>query len=890
MTSPTPPGEEAGGPRPGSLVGHYRILGEIGRGGMGVVHRALDVNLEREVALKCPRQDLAADVKLVRRFLHEAKAVSRISHPAIIPVFEVFEDRGHPWLASELVEGENLGAAMKRRGPLPVEEVLAHAAGLTDALNAAHAKGVLHRDIKPGNVLIGNDGRARLADFGLAGVLASDAEDMTTRSASLTGSGHVVGTAGYMSPEQVLGKPLDARSDLFSLGAVLYEMCTARPAFVVPGRDDWVDALLHREPSAISRYNYDVPEELERIIRKAMAKRPDERYQHASEMHADVLALRRKIESGSYSREVLRPRRRRLLAWTAVPAAAVLLGLLVLAAIRGHGPVLSRTLDPSAIRTRQLTGGAGWQKDPALSPDGSLVAYCSSESGNPDIWIMGTHGGSALRLTDDSAPDEHPAWFPDGSHLAFTSGRHGQTAVWKVPLLGGAPVLLVPEAEGPAISPDGRRIAFSRPSASTRLRIFVGDLSDPSNAVALTGDGDGLFDHENPAWSPDGKTICYQDFRDLWLVPSSGGAARRLTSDHTSSMNCQWSADGRRIYFSSLRDGTSFLWRIPATGGTPERVTAGTGTERQPSLSGNGSLLASSTYLSSSEIELTDIATGEQTVLPSNQIQYVGPPALGPSGNSIVYASDREGPADLWIQDLAGIRPVGAPRKLTDHPGTVGTEALSPDGKWVAYFRVLAGQRDIWIVPSAGGLPRRFTDDPGIDMHPAWSPDGRSLAFSSDRDGVQHIWIAPVADGSPSGPARQLTSGRRADYLPAWSPDGKRIAFVGEERGASGLLVVPVDRSSPPLSLTRGALVTIARWEPSGKSLLASASWNQGPVEVRRVVLDGGRVVPLEKEVSFGARRADGFFDLSPNGKILALLRENERGSLWLLEAPPGSF
>lgn len=897
MDASNPPGGGVDRPvRAGDVVSHYRIVAEIGRGGMGVVYRARDVRLDREVALKCPRPDARLDAKLVQRFLNEARAASRLSHPNVVQVYEVFESDGTPWLASELIEGVDLRSAIRARGGLPLEEILQHAEGLSEALAFAHEKGILHRDIKPNNVLIGKDGRAKLADFGLARVFAAadSASRQSTLTEALTGEGHVVGTPGYMSPEQALGRPIDVRSDIFCLGTVLYEMCTGRPAFTASADGDWIDALLHRDPQPISALNHAIPEELARIVRKAIAKRPDERYQHATEMQADVRVVRRRVESGSSSLDPFsEPRPRRL----AVPRRVLLLAAGIVALVAVVALVLIRSIPTGAgdhprvpdARPRQLTGSAGWERDPRLSPDGSLVAFASNAAGNSDVWIMDTRGGSPLQLTDDPADDGQPVWFPDGSVLAFASNRGGKSSIWKVPRLGGPPVLIVPDAAFPAISPDGRRIAFSRNDADGVLRIHVAPLDDVSRARALTREGDGLWYQARPSWSPDGRTICYEDFRDLWLVPSDGGSARKLTTDHQYSTDCAWSPDGKTIYFSSKREGTNALWRMPAAGGAPVRLTIGTGPEVEPSVSRDGSRLAYSTFEDTVEIALFDLRSGQETRLGG--FRSADSPTFAPDGSSVVFSSQREGKSDLWLQPLTRDRPGGPPRRITDHPGTAATPAFSPDGKWIAYFRVLEGQRDIWVVPVLGGPPTQFTDDPGVDIHPAWSPDGTRIAYSSDRGGRAAIWVVPVAGGRRAGPPHVLSAGDTGeDTDPDWSPDGRLVAFLHEEPAGEDVWVAPADSSGPRRRLTFGAQASLVRWERTGVSLLVSGLWGEGRLQIRRVRVEDGRVALVEPSPSFGDAATVGAFAISPDGSLLALDREALHGDLWVLEAPAGSY
>ena len=299
---------------------------------------------------------------------------------------------------------------------------------------------------------------------------------------------------------------------------------------------------------------------------------------------------------------------------------------------------------------RQLTSDPGREGEPALSRDGTLVAFVSDRAGHRDIWVVDVQGGEPLQLTNDDAADGVPAWFPDGSAVAFESDRSGRPDVWKVPRLGGAPVLLVPEGDHPALSPDGRRIAFARVDRSNYTRIMVMDVGRPETARQLTSERDGLWGHVRPAWSPDGETIAYADFRDVWLAPVAGGRPRPLTTDHALNSSPTFSPDGRFVYFASDREGTSALWRIPVGGGPAERVTTGTGPETEPSAAATGAV-AFSTAADRFDVTVADLRTGTRTRFGG--VRTESSPSFAPDASAVVFSSDRDVSYDLWVQPLS---------------------------------------------------------------------------------------------------------------------------------------------------------------------------------------------------------------------------------------------
>ncbi len=882
----TRPGDSEGALSPGSHLGPYEILGLLGAGGMGEVYRAHDPRLEREVAVKVLPEPVASDPRRLHFFEREARSAAALNHPNILDVHDIGSHGDTHYVVFELLDGRTLRDRLRSEGRLPVRKVLDVAVQITRGLAAAHEKGIVHRDLKPENLFLTTDGRVKILDFGLARrepLAAETPVDSDHRTATQdTTPGAVVGTPGYMSPEQVRGEIADYRSDIFSFGSVLYEMLSGRSAFRRPTAAETQAAILHEDVPELSSADSPVPPAVDHVLHRCLEKRREDRFQSTRDLGFALEALSPMPDATSARWTTVASREGRRLRWT-LSATTVLVATVAALWWWGRRPAPLPAWTP-----RQITSDPGWEAEPAPSPDGSLIAFSSDRSGNSDIWIVDSRGGAPLRLTDDPAEDRSPAWFPDGSTIAFVSDRGGDDAVWKVPKLGGPAVLVLPHAQDPAPSPRGRRIAFSRLSSVGQLRIWVADLDDTSRATVLTGDDGGLWHHREPAWSPDGRTLCYADQRNLWTVPSEGGPPRPLTHEEGADRHPAWSPDGRHIYFSSNRDNVQALWRIAADGTGAVRLTAGTGPEADLSLSSDGRCLAYSSSAVKFDIVILDLASGESTELGGMRSE-IGP-GFAPDRTRMVFSSDRNGDFDIWIQPLEDGRPRGSPYRLTDQAGNEMLPTFSPDGRWVAYSRILGDRRDVWVTGSGGGSSRSFTDHPAVDIHPAWSPDGAFLAFSSNRGGQHHVWVAPVANGEPAGPARELTSGEVTDMFPVWSPDGTEIAFRRGDGEDRDVWIVPSEGGAAPRQLTHGAGALQVRWEPGGQALLVSGTWGEPAVTPRRVAADTGEARPLGPPVVMGDAEAVGVFDISADGDLLAYVRETRSGDIWMLEASRGRF
>ena len=512
----------------GSSIGRYKIVERLGAGGMGEVYKAEDTTLGRPVALKFLAAHLLNDDEAKARFLREAKAAAVIRHPNICTVFEVAEENGKTFLAMDYLEGESLEERIEQ-GPLPLKDVLDIGRQIAEGLEAAHEKGIVHRDIKPANVMVDAKGRATILDFGLARL---------TEAGKLTRADQTVGTAAYMSPEQIQGMEVDHRTDVWALGCVLYEMVAGLRPF--KGQYDQALAyeIVQEDPEPLTAVRAGVPMELEFIVGKCLAKDAGDRYDSSSELAKDVRTLAEKLKSGRSTTfrpaqvtSPIQPAR------AAKPArklqAALALSIAVISGLLGWGWGRSGSESPAAERShyafRQLTFDSGLSYQPALSPDGQLVAYASDRAGNGnlDIWVQRIDGGDPIRLTQDPSDDATPTFSPDGARIAFRSERSGG-GVYVVPALGGSERLLIPEGRDPRFSPDGAQVAY-----------WVGS----SGA---------------------------QDSNRAFVIPAAGGERIQIAPDFIRADHPMWTPDGRRILFSGdAISGADRWWLIPREGGEP---------------------------------------------------------------------------------------------------------------------------------------------------------------------------------------------------------------------------------------------------------------------------------------------------------------------------------
>ncbi len=873
-----------GGLAPGSRFSSYMIEALEGRGGMGVVYRARDEKLQREVAIKILAPGTLGSDDGRRRFLKEARALAQISHPNILTVYDVDRSENFDFIAMEWVDGKRLDRVIGPNG-LPLDDALKYAVQVADALTHAHAKGIVHRDLKPSNVMITAAGFVKVLDFGLARVPSGAAATARTgHEESSTLEGKVFGTAAYMSPEQAQGQPLDCRSDIFSFGSMLYEMLSGRRPFKGEHFISTLAAIIKEEPAPLQR---GVPDPLRGVVDRCLRKDPARRFQTMADVKVELeeireqrlIALGPKWKSLSFA-GLIKP---------GFAGVAILACLLITAGVLWQWS--RRTVPPvPSFEVAPVTASTAVEGQPDIAPDGNWIAFSSNASGNSEIYVTDLDGTTRRNITESPAEDTDPAWFPDGSNIAYSSRTEGRPEIRKIRLLGGGSTLLISDAVEPAISPDNLHIAYTQ-ILPNGYRVAVAPLGNPSSATALSGL---MTDTGRPAWSPDGRRVCYVENQDLWTSEWAGGARRvRITSDGTHKYDPAWSSDGERIYYCGLMGGRCAIWCVAANGGAPFRVTDGVPEERHPSLSKDGKRLVYATINSRAKLLLLNRLSRAMASLPVNQ-WALSLPAIAADGSSVVFTPKLSGTeGDLWAEPLKDGIPHGDPTPITERQGNLQHPALSPDGQWIACYRLTGNKREVLVVSSSSG--RVLPVCPPQSHTPSWSPDGSMLAFVSLTGTGSEIVTVRVREaverGDPGqlGARQRVAAGSAMAYGPVWSPDGKRLAFVDGNTGGTDVALVSADGGGAIQQCTRGANAKFVRWDALTGDLLVSGSWGEKRVTLRTVSASGV-AAPFAPEIEFGGAQSSGLFDLSRDGKWLVFSNEETAGQIWMLKATKGVF
>ncbi len=783
----------------GSRLGDYEIGAMLGEGGMGTVYLARDHRLKRDVAIKVLSGQALARHDAARRVLDEARSAARLNHPNICTVHEAGETSEGPFIVMERVEGRPVSGLIPAGG-MPLDSIARYGAQIADALAHAHERGVIHRDLKSGNVMVTPDGRVKVLDFGIAAFL-HQADDVTRTG---TRDGGTPGTLPYMAPEVLNGERASALSDIWSLGVLLYEMIAGRLPFAEKTPMATASAILHSPLPSLPPHT---PASLRAIVHRCLARQPGERYQQAREVRAALEIVHETYGHAAEAPPGQKESRTGSRRWPWVAAAA-----LALIALATWIVVWTRSKDSTLLVSSQrpIAAFGAPYRQATLSPDGGFIAFADAGTAVSQIWIKNLAQGDPIQVTSGDVDAYRPAWSPKNDQIVFA--RRGQ-GLWSVPPLGGNARRLLEFGANPRFSADGERLVFERNG-----REIWTARADGSEARRVEGAAPSWYSGRlDPAFSPDGSSIVYfmpelGPNGDLWIVPAAGGTPRQVTHDLTEAGGPIWTPDGRFIIFSSMRGGSRTLWRVRADGGAPEPLTAGAGEDVDPVLSRDGRTLVYTNVRNQSSLRALNPDTGAERVIVERRRPTVFP-RVSPDGSKVAFFGFGDvGDVQIFMVPMKG----GAVLQLTQGKGQINTmPRWSRDGSLVFYYEQRPGS-SLRSIPASGGASREirpwkweshvyaeFSPDESLIAYsrttapgeapvvrqtliehletgkqtalalpilpPRWSPDGRTLVGHISK-GPPVVTTCP-ADG---GACRPVAEG----MVPVWSPDGSRIYFL----------------------------------------------------------------------------------------------------------------
>ncbi|HEX6975506.1 MAG TPA: protein kinase [Vicinamibacterales bacterium] len=856
---------------------HYTILEPLGQGGMGEVYAAEDTRLHRRVAIKVLSKLMAGDPERRQRFEREAHAVAALNHPNIVTIHAVEEADGVPFLVMELVDGRPLSELISAGG-LPVDTLLRIGVSVSDAMAAAHQKGITHRDLKPANVMVAPDGRVKVLDFGLAKLREAELDaDAETRmpSGDLTGEGRIMGTVAYMSPEQAEGKPVDSRSDIFSLGVMLHEMSTGQRPFTGDTNVSVLSSILKDTPSSITDINPRLPIGLAKIVRRALAKEPTRRFQTALDLRNELEELKQEIDSGvTMTMSTVAARTRKGSAargriWAAA-AGVVLVGALALAwwlarTKQGDGAAVPF----EAGRFARLTS-SGNAFLAAISADGRYVVHVKIQGGQSGLWVRQTATTSDAQIVAPAAVRfDGVTYSPDGDYVYYNTYAitGGVATLYKVPILGGTPQRILEDVDSAvSFSPDGRQFAFMRGHpAEGRNYVMIANADGSGARRAGTVEPPDQLQLSTPAWSPDGKTIAIaaQSLRDgphflVFAMDVASGTFKNIGGRWTNVADVQWLPGGASFVTSASEFGstTMQLWEVSFPGGERRRITNDLNRYLGVSVSADSRSLVTVQQEAVANLWVgtaSNLTGGKMVTTGRGRTDGFTGVSWAPDGR-IVFGSIASGRPEIWIANADG----SEARQLTNDDSPAQNPAVSADGRFIVFQRFKTDGVNLWKMAIDGADVQQLTRE-GAAVTPVVSPDSRSVFYTSNSAGFPTTWKVPAEGGDP------VQVSKAYFRVTAVSPDGATLLGIGWDATArrSAVATLPAAGGSPTLIPDISA--TLPLWMPDGKAI-SFAELRSGALSVSSLPIGGGTpkvLLTLEDNVYAMAWSRDGHLAIS---------------------------
>ncbi len=864
-------------------VGPYEILETLGEGAMGHVYLARDSRLDRNVAIKTISKAGESDPARKNRFIQEARAASSLNHPNIVTIHDFGTDNGISYIVTELVDGESLRNVIKA-GPLSMRRLLDIAVQIADALSAAHEAGIVHRDLKPENIMITHTGRVKLLDFGLAKpVVGGDPE--RTIDELQTEPGLLVGTVGYMSPEQARGNAVGFASDQFSFGVILHEMTTGNHPLRRETPMETLIAIANFERAPFTPG----PVAFRMLIERCMAKDPAKRFAKTSEIHDRLIKIRKELPEAPHPKPAQVRWWQKLSPRVGTIALAVLLLCSVIAALANHGmrPSIG---DPLSYRFVPFSTDLGVELFPAWAPQDRVIAYSAERNGVLQVFTRSTRTALATQVTRSAEDCLFPFWSHDGSHLFYIAKRGGRPALWTVNSTGGSPDLVYDDVARAAQSPDGKSMALLRSGGSGEVwSLWISSNGgEPKRYSQSPFARDGFLVASILEFSPDAKQLGLWTSRldghsSLWILPMNGGSPRHVFREldtHPLARSFGWFADSRRILYSER----GHLWVGDTVNDERRRITNGTGREQFPAVSDDGSNAAFSAI--NLRYHLHEAAIGAGRALPeSTSAVPETSPAWSPVRGEYVYTTERDGLPEIRLRsgDANWERTVVSAKDLDLETAAFQDLAFAPNGQSIVYRRIGEGFASLYISTLSGEPPVKVTDGNGIQRGATWSPDGNWIAYSSLNNGRAALMKVRVGSA-----ARPVLLHESAGTDPAWSPRGDWIACVRPDAGFN-----LISEDGQQLRQAGSGVWYAVTWTKDGSQVVGVKSDSK-----HRLLLTGIKVAEGTEQVlsdlgqappTFSYAEATGLspirgLSLAPDGRTATFSSLDMRCDLWLLK------